>query len=86
MAAFNSDDRRGVAKTEVKRKIDNDSTKPFAKRFKQIHKKGPDQANRVFLMKLHRRIVAIEASLEAIRKLLSDHINQKKALENYSAK
>ena len=86
MAASNSDDRRGVAKTEVKRKIDNDSTKPLAKRFKQIHKKGPDQANHVFLMKLHRRIVAIEASLEAIRKLLSDHINQKKALGNYNTK
>ena len=86
MAASNSDDRRGVAKTEVKRKIDNDSTKPLAKRFKQIHKKGPDQANHVFLMKLHRRIVAIEASLEAIRQMLSDHINEKKALGNYSAK
>ena len=83
MAAFNSDDRRGVAKTEVKREIDNDSTEPLAKRFKQIHKNDPDQANHVFLTKLHRRIVAIEASLEAIRHLFSpeqDHINEKKAL------
>ena len=50
MAASNSDDRRGVAKTEVKRKIDNDSTKPLAKRFKQIDINGDDQANQSFLL------------------------------------
>ena len=69
MAAFNPDDRRGIAKTEAKTEADNDSSEPLAKRFKQIDINDDDQANHFFDMKLHRRIVAIEASLEGIQQL-----------------
>ena len=69
MAAFNPDDRRGVAKTEAKTEADNDSSEPLAKRFKQIDINDDDQANHIFHMKFHCRIVAIEASLEGIQQL-----------------
>ena len=69
MAAFNPDDRRGVAKTEAKTEADNDSSEPLTKRFKRININDDDQANHSFDIELHRRIVAIEASLEGIQQL-----------------
>ena len=69
MAVFSPPDRRVGVKTEAKTEADNDSSEPFTKRFKRININDDDQASHFFVMKLHRRIVAIEASLEGIQQL-----------------
>ena len=69
MAVFISADRRVGVKTEVKPEADNDSQEPLVKRFKQININDNGQANESVDIELHRRIVAIEASLEGIQQL-----------------
>ena len=69
MAVFNSADRRVGVKTEVKPEADNDSEEPLTKRFRKINLDDNVQANESVDIGLHRRIVAIEASLEGIQQL-----------------
>ena len=69
MAVFNPADRRVGVKTEVKPEADNDSEEPFTKRFRKINLDDNVQANESVDMGLHRRIVAIEASLEGMQQL-----------------
>ena len=69
MAVFNSADRRVGVKTEVKAEADNDSEEPLTKRFRKINLDDNVQANESVDTGLHRRIVAIEASLEGIQQL-----------------
>ena len=69
MAAFNSADRRVGVKTEVKPEEDNDSEEPLTKRFRKINLDDNVQANESVDIGLHRRIVAIEATLEGMQQL-----------------